>query len=162
LSPEAISDDGSTLVGNDGSTEPDRRAMKWTRGAGVSVLPPSTSGEIMAFARGVSADGSLIVGSTVGAADQRALIWDEIHGTRNLQALLIDEFGLSQQLAGWRLLTARGISADGRTIAGIGFNAAGDYEAFVTYLGAAVPEPNIAILAVVASLMLSVTSGTRK
>ena len=81
-------------------------------------------------ARGVSGDGSIIV----GVSEWQAFIWDETNGMRNLQDVLVDDFGLDMQ--GFSLTWAHSISDDGKTIVGGGLHA-GYYEAFV----ATIPEP---------------------
>jgi uncharacterized membrane protein len=66
------------------------------------------------LATGVSADGSVVVG---GAGD-RAFVWDAIHGLRDLQSVLENDFGLD--LTGWTLNLATDVSDDGSTIVGWG------------------------------------------
>jgi uncharacterized membrane protein len=67
-----------------------------------------------------SADGSTIVGSSAfsgpGGVNSVAIIWDSIHGMRDLQAELTTDFGLD--LTGWSLQVATEVSADGFVIAG--------------------------------------------
>jgi len=57
-----------------------------------------------------------------------AFVWDETHGMRQLYAVLVDQYGLGAALAGWRLNYVTGVSADGRTIVGGGFNPSGQQE----------------------------------
>lgn len=65
---------------------------------------------------------------------------------RNVKDVLTDEVGLD--LTGWTLRQARGISADGLTIAGWGTNPAGYSEAWITYM----PEPATLCLLAVSGL----------
>jgi hypothetical protein len=61
---------------------------------------------------------------------------------RSLATVLTTEYGLD--LTGWVLDDATSISADGRTIAGIGSNPNGQTEAWIAHLepnANAVPEP---------------------
>jgi hypothetical protein len=69
---------------------------------------------------------------------------------RALQVILEDNYGLD--LSGWTLTDARGISADGSTIAGFGLNPSGNREAYVAYL----PEPGGSLLTSSALLALAV------
>jgi hypothetical protein len=87
-------------------------------------------------AAAVSADGSTIVGNSSLSRheDWAAFIWDAEHGMRNLRDVLINEYGLGSSLEGWRLITANDISADGRTIVGIGIGPAGQQEAWLIRL----------------------------
>ncbi len=86
-------------------------------------------------------DGATIVGDSVRYANGEFIvgyfggyIWDECYGTRALKDWLPERFGL--QLDGFfRLGEPRGLSHDGRTIAGTGtHNDTGEAEAFVLYL----------------------------
>jgi uncharacterized membrane protein len=99
----------------------------------LSTDPIAVGGE----ARGISGDGRIIVGKTT-LPGIGAFIWDEEHGIRSLQTVLVEDYGLEAQLAGWqRLEAAWAISLDGSTIVGSGRNANGDLEAFRVVL----PEP---------------------
>ena len=93
-------------------------------------------------------DGSIIVGQGNGPSSTRAVIWDEIHGIRELEQVLVNDFGMD--LTGWRLDRAVGISDDGLTIAGQGTNPDGLTEAWI----AIIPEPSTALLLATGLLML--------
>ena len=70
---------------------------------------------------GVTSDGNVAVGGTADETGTReAIVYHRRSSTRSLQDVLIDEYGLSESLNGWTLEAARGISANGLTIAGIG------------------------------------------
>jgi hypothetical protein len=70
---------------------------------------------------GVTNDGNVAVGGTADETGTReAIVYHRRSGTQSLQDVLIDEYGLSESLNGWTLEAARGISANGLTIAGIG------------------------------------------
>lgn len=62
--------------------------------------------------------------------------------------MLVNDHGLD--LTGWTLDTAYGISADGLTFVGYGYNPSGDTEAWV----ATVPEPATIILLALGGLAL--------
>jgi hypothetical protein len=55
---------------------------------------------------------------------------------RSLRDMLTNEFGLADSLAGWSLEDATAISADGRTIVGLGTNPDGNTEAWLARLAA--------------------------
>jgi len=59
---------------------------------------------------------------------------------RSLKEVLTNDYGLD--LTGWTLEHANGISADGRTIVGKGFNPSGRLEAWM----AVIPEPTTILL----------------
>jgi len=118
-----VSADGSVVVGRS-DTSNSTVAFRWTEADGMvrlSDLPGSD-------AWGVSADGSIVVGSR----RSEAFRWTESDGMRNLSNILTDDFGLD--LSGWRLHTAADISADGLTIVGIGTNPDGRQEAWIAQL----------------------------
>lgn len=146
---ESISADGSTIVGfhPKGSTS---EAWTWSQATGFASLPPTDSGYAPTQAFDVTADGSTIVGIGFNGSGVTAVIWDAVHGSRGLQQLLISDYGLGADLAGWDLRTARAISADERTIVGAGFNPQGLYESWTAYLGSAVPEPGAFALSALA------------
>jgi hypothetical protein len=58
---------------------------------------------------------------------------------QSLKDVLVNDYGLD--LTGWTLISAQGISDDGRTIAGHGFNPDGYREAWV----ATIPEPQLMV-----------------
>ena len=64
-------------------------------------------------------------------------IWNDATGMRDLKQLLIDEYDLGEQLAGFGRppLVAFDISPDGLHIVGNGLNPDGDMEAWLVHLG---------------------------
>jgi len=105
---------------------------------GLGDLPEGIfSGSFNSYARGVSSDGSVVVGHGSTALGIEAFIWDATNGMRNLRTVLVDA-GLN--LTGWTLQEAKGVSADGLTIVGYGTNPKGDTEAWVADLSP-IPEP---------------------
>ena len=88
----------------------------------------------------MSGDGSIVVGySHVTLGKQVAFIWDEPHGMRKLQDLLVE---LGVDLDGWELESAWEISDDGLAIVGAGINPSGQREGWI----AVIPEPSTALL----------------
>ena len=134
-SGEALTPDGLTMVGWSGIPGQQTRAWRWTFGGLGQELPtaielPVTAGpdlELRAcLALGVSDDGSVIVGRchtnnpAVPVQNQvtAAVIW-----TDNLGAVDLNRYlpAIGIDLTGWDLRRARGVSANGRVIAGNGF-----------------------------------------
>ena len=137
-----VSDDGSTIVGSSNS-----RAFRWTSDEGMVALDSPVGNSVMAEARALSADGSVIVGAGKFTSELEAIIWDEIYGMRSLKDMLV---GSGLDLAGWTLTDAWDISADGLTVVGYGINPDGNEEGWV----ATVPEPCSLILLGLGGLIL--------
>jgi uncharacterized membrane protein len=98
-------------------------------------LDDRADGHNYSEAKGVSADGSVIVGASEGGAFR----WTQETGMVSLKETLI---GKGLDVSGWQLDYATAISADGFTIVGGGINPAGQSEAWVANLSPeAVPEP---------------------
>ena len=148
---ERASSDGSVIVGESDSAS-GIEAFRWTAQAGMVSLGelPGSAGS---RAYGVSADGSIVVGGAdvdnFNSSGNRAFIGDDLHGMRDLQTVLVDDYGLD--LTGWSLSTARDVSADGRAIVGWGVNPAGDMEAWIV----TVPEPVALSLVAIGGLALT-------
>jgi probable HAF family extracellular repeat protein len=148
-----VSADGSVVVGRSESANstveppglPDlgwAEAFRWTADGGMVGLGDLAGGGFLSWAYGASADGSVVVGSSVSASGQEAFIWDAANNMRSLKDVLV---GQGLDLTGWTLEWAEGVSGDGRTIVGCGINPDGNYEAWV----AVVPEPaTLGLLAV--------------
>jgi probable HAF family extracellular repeat protein len=111
----AISADGSTIVGLS-FNDTEARPFRWTAQTGMQSLGSLTSlGSSNACATSVSADGAIIVGTSMTGGP---FIWDAPHGVRPLKDFLLQSFNLT--LTGWELQTATAISADGSTVIGDG------------------------------------------
>lgn len=147
----AVSADGSVVVGYSSSAS-GNEAFRWTSADGMLGLGDLPGGGFDSNALAVSADGSVVVGyddSNGGSTqDGEPFIWDSTHGMRNLTTVLV-ELGLD--LTGWDLSAATGISADGLTIVGDGFNSSGAPEAWI----AVIPEPGTGLLAMAGLLGLA-------
>ncbi|HXV36586.1 MAG TPA: PEP-CTERM sorting domain-containing protein [Myxococcota bacterium] len=150
-----ISLDGSTVIGNSNVDHPDTpsasvtQAFVWRDGAmtGLGFLA-SSPGPYQSLATGVSADGSVVVGTSKTAVGPEAFIWSEETGEmRSLRAAIEEDLGVD--LTGWTLDQAPVISADGSTLVALATNPDGEIEAFVTYL----PEPASGLYAGVALLI---------
>jgi uncharacterized membrane protein len=97
-------------------------------------------GDFYSYAYGISSDGSVVVGQGYSALGNEAFYWTASGGMESLKDILTNKCGLG--LTGWRLTCAQGISSDGRTIIGWGYNPSGYTEAWA----ATIPEPASAIL----------------
>jgi probable HAF family extracellular repeat protein len=122
----AILVDGSVIVGF-GRSASGSEAFCWTEAGGMLGLGDLPGGIFSSAAVAVSADGMVIVGNSQTDTGSEAFIWAPEHGMRNLKSVLTAG-GLN--LAGWTLSNARGISADGFTIVGVGINPEGQTEAW--------------------------------
>ena len=112
-----ISADGTVIVGGGYSYGPFGEAFRWEGDAAtdLGLLP----GTVASAGYDASADGSVIVGSSWTAyVDDKAFIWTEADGMRDLQDVLVNDYGLD--LANWELTEAVAISDDGMTIVGNG------------------------------------------
>ena len=106
------------------------------------------------YAFGVSENGSVIVGQGETGLGFEAFVWDGMNGIRNLRDVLISQ---GDDLTGWRLDRANGISADGNIIVGSGINPAGQPEAWLARLSpVSVPEPATILLFGIGALGLLV------
>jgi uncharacterized membrane protein len=137
-----------------GTSPSGREAFRWTAATGMVGLGDLAGGSFASFGFGVSADGSVIVGRGASASGpavsddgsvvagrfgNEAYLWDATHGARSIQDLL-ENRGLD--LTGWPLIEATDVSADGRTLVGLGTNPSGSFEAWVVV----VPGPPPAAL----------------
>ena len=91
-------------------------------------------------------DGSVVVGmenlSLGNGFFGRAFLWDAQHGARILRDVLVDDFGLGNQLAGWEFNAATCVSDDGLTMAGYGLAPSGEQAAWRVTL----PGPDQGVL----------------
>jgi uncharacterized membrane protein len=98
---------------------------------GLGFLPGAND----SMATGVSADGSTVVACGGSGPCEDAFIWDASHGMRGLhQGLLAQGSAIPFD---WLTGQGTGISADGKTIVGLGKNPDFQAEAWI----ARVPEP---------------------
>jgi probable HAF family extracellular repeat protein len=120
----AVSADGKVVVGMGVNARGDFEAFRWTQGGGMVGLGSINPLDFASSAAGVSADGTVIVGIGSGAADfnGEAFVWFP-SGIRDLRKYLLANGVTAVQ--GWRLVEASSISADGKTLCGIGLNPQG-------------------------------------
>ena len=106
----AISADGSTVVGFSISGNSMNEAFRWTAAGGMQPLGDLPGGNFESQAFGVSADGSVVVGYGISANGQEAFRRTPAGGMQ----------GLSDFPGGDYLSVAQAVSADGSVVAGIG------------------------------------------
>lgn len=134
-----VNTDGTVVVGGSrsGASKPDYsyEAFRWTAAEGMIPLGDLPTGNYSSEARGVSADGSVVVGSSSVDPFPKtaAFIWEASHGMRDLREVLVNDYRMD--LTGWELHTAQAISPDGRTIVGRGMNPDGQPEGWMVHLG---------------------------
>ncbi|MDZ4781738.1 MAG: hypothetical protein SGJ19_15910 [Planctomycetia bacterium] len=145
-----VTDDGETLLVQK-STRSVFKTFLWSAITGYRELEPGMN----LAPTSMSDDGSRVFGSS---AEIGTFIWDEFHGARPLQELLVEKYGLGDALQGWSLWPPREVSRDGRTFAGRGFNAEGDQSSWVV----TVPEPSGIVLAATTSLSLLTIASRRR
>ena len=128
-----VTPDGRVLIGGgrlEDSNVP--RSFSWTEDNGWFDLGDFPAGGTGGFPLAVSDDGSVIVGGyTLFGFGGRAYIWTEDQGIQDLNEVAR---GLGIDLLGWTLTQATAISADGRTIAGVGTNPSGVDDSWVLVL----------------------------
>jgi probable HAF family extracellular repeat protein len=125
----AITPDGLVIAGSDF-----QGAYRWTQAGGFVHLG-RTGGSGVQIVGAMSADGNVIVGLDDYNATQGtglAFIWDPVHGMRALAQVLMSDHQLDLQ--GMRVFFAEGVSADGKVIAGYGFDQRGEQEGWVANL----------------------------
>lgn len=142
-SASAVSSDGLVVVGRSISNL-GTEAFQWNSADGMEGLGMLV-GDDVSSAFDVSADGSVIVGTSAntslsGPLNRRAFIWDDINGLESLQVVIESE---GVDLTGWTLLDARGVSADGSVVVGTGINPTGQREAYIfDFSGKITPPPS--------------------
>jgi hypothetical protein len=113
----AFSDDGGVLAGTYGNQQDPAtgHAFVYTPAAGVT---PLALGELTTV-RGISADGSLVLGVILGAEPGvgTPFLWDETRGVRRLPDILSDA---EVDTRGWTFNGASKLSKDGRVVIGEG------------------------------------------
>jgi hypothetical protein len=98
-------------------------------------------GQVKSQARGVSSDGSVIVGEAYTAENEVAFIWKDAddwddgdpNEMRNLEDVLVNEYGLIEA-GDWNFMRAEAVSDDGKIITGYGRDPVGYYATWVVRL----------------------------
>jgi probable HAF family extracellular repeat protein len=151
-----VSSDGSVIVGASSSVI-GFEAVSWENGT-VTGLGDLPGGYISSVASSVSADGEVVVGRGHTDSGNEAFIWDAANGMRNLKNVLVNDLGLD--LIGWTLREAGGISADGLTIVGSGYNPSGIEQGWIATISEpAVNQPPILLAGLALFILDEVDSG---
>ncbi len=125
----AISSDGKIIVGAGSNSQGESEAFRWTESDGMIGLDPLDL-VVRSSAQAVSTDGRVIVGGlTLPDGTEEAFLWNPVAGIRSISGILSQKFG--QDLSGWQLLNATGLSYDGLTIVGEGINPSGQREGWI-------------------------------
>jgi uncharacterized membrane protein len=143
----AVSGDGSIIAGTGIIQTEDFRyseAFRWTEETGMVRLGDVPGGG-PTFASAMSSDGSVIVGGAgLFALNSEPFVWTPGSGMQLLVDLLIDEYGIGDEIAGWNLGQITALSEDGRYIVGQGTDANNQRRDWLVDLGAnftPIPEP---------------------
>jgi len=122
----SVSGDGRVVTGaSAGANGPSLfEPFRWTAAGGMVPLIPGGMGVGIACSR----DGSVVLGNTSMSTDSQFL-WDETHGLQSL-GLLMQEAGITLP-GNSGVLSASGLSADGRSIAGVALTPQGLYACLV-------------------------------
>jgi uncharacterized membrane protein len=103
-------------------------------------------GDDVSQALDITGSGDIVVGFSQLESIQRtrATIWNEASQPLSIASILTRE-GID--LTGWTLTSATAVAADGRTVAGFGFNPDGQVQGWVAELPLVlIPEPSTALL----------------
>lgn len=138
----SISGDGRIIVGNAAPMDALYQAVLWDE-TGAAQRLGNVTGSFSSEARGVSHDGSVIVGNSFFGSDVRAFIWLEESGMVLLDDYL-NSIGISLP-AGWYSEQGRSVSGDGLTFAGRARSLTGETMGFVVTI------PNPATLLILTS-----------
>jgi probable HAF family extracellular repeat protein len=128
---DAVSADGSVVVGQAADRSNVLEAFRWTRATGMIGLGFVDGAGVNypgSVALGVNSNGSVIVGQSSNASNtSEAFRWTQATGIRSLAGLLA---GAGVNLGGWQLLTANAVSLDGQFIVGQGVDPSRANEAY--------------------------------
>jgi|GEM_PF-2387488 len=121
-----VSRDGSVVVGYSNTSATDYVAFRWDAATNQMVsLGDFAGGFVNSQANGVSGNGKIVVGYGMSDAGFDAFRWDPANGLQSLKGIL-NRVGLGPELNNWILVEAKGISDDGRSIVGYGFDPNGN------------------------------------
>lgn len=116
-------------------------AFRWTQDGGMQALGTLGTG-CYSQAWAVSADGSTVIGESCSNSNKAAFIWNENQGMRKLVDVLEQDYsvdingcnGASCSINTWKLRVATGISNDGKTIVGWGYDPSGDRKSWIAQI----------------------------
>ena len=155
-SANGVSGDGKVIFGQSSKADAvlASTGYRWTEATGMTPIAPLRDGQSAAMSA-ANFDGSILVGTSayqiarvsflddfgeVQLPINDAVIWDAVHGLRELKAVLETDYGID--VGDFLLTSATDISDDGRTIIGNGINLQGQAEGWIVHLDpVAVPEP---------------------
>ena len=132
--PYGISDNGLYIVGEGGFAQPSQ-AFLWSEEAGMVGL-----GSLRVFPNGtaagsVTSDGQLVLG---WGYDQffrsYGFMWTPESGMRDLVDVITNVYGIGDQIAGWTRMVGQ-VTPDGRSIYGLGFSPANQFQQWMLDLG---------------------------
>jgi len=115
-----ISGDGAVVVGDAWSATSYGQPFRWTEDAGLLLLGDLPGGDLRGGALGVSADGSVIVGTSNGASGFEAFRWTASTGM----------VGLGDLAGGFFDSVAEDVSDDGSCVVGYSSSTPDGWEAF--------------------------------
>ena len=145
-SASAVNHDGSIIVGNTGL--PGSPPAIWRNAEEPTILPIPV-GWANAGARVLSDDGTIVAGQARNPSfEQEAWIWTQTRGSESLMSYLTFQ-GVAVP-AGWKFASVVGLSADGRTIVGVGNNPT---EGIGGTFVATVPTPAVCVTICAAGLV---------
>ncbi len=136
----AVSKDGNTIVGTSRTGHSGaHEAFIWTESLGMKTLGTRIGDrDYFTEARAFSGDGFVVA----GIAGARPFLWDDLHGLRMAQEVMIDR-GLSERITGWEMTSVTDISYDGNVLLGYGYQPDRTPTTWVAVLD---PEPSVQIL----------------
>ena len=142
-----ISADGRVIVGVSGNGV-ENEAFRWTEAGGFQGIGDLPGGLLDSVAGGVSADGSVIVGTGNPGFDlpDEPFYWSESAGMRRLWDVAL---AAGADMSAWQsLIIATDVSADGTVVVGSGITSTGEFAGYRL----TVPEPrSLAALALLAA-----------
>lgn len=144
-----VSRDGTTIIGDSTNSSGGidfQQAFVWREGSGMVALDglvgPESQVFQLSFAKGLSADGSVIVGSAYDADYYSyAVVWNAEGDVTTIRSL-VEAAG--SDLTGWDLTEAVDVSDDGRVILGNGTDADGLQQAWIYRAGALITPNGVA------------------
>lgn len=157
-----VSADGSIVAGfayevvegKGNKTSTITEAFRWTE-ASKQLLGDLPGGNYYSAAYAMSADGSIVAGTSQSSSGGEAFVWESATGMRSLNEILANDYGVD--LAGWQLGNVWDVTPDGSTLVGQGTNPNGFQEAFLVRFGP--PAPGVSV-SPSTGLMTSEAGGT--